>query len=146
MLVFTQYCDTKHFSCLWMSKVTWYIGIFAIFIFKELDSSTFSVLQALSWLHKYCCFSRCQKVCACQVPYGDSQKRLSTPYNIAFPEFQVSEDQAKLNPVADLIMIFFFLIIEPKEVATHVLIPVFPFQSSTASEGVKSMASFGLWN
>lgn len=117
-----------------------------VFIIKELDSSALPVLQAVSWLHRYCCSSRCQEAMYLSGTIWRFPKEAEQ--FIAFLEIQVTEDHAKVNTLADLIMasLFFFKVIKPKEVAAHVLAQIFPFQSSPASEDVKCMASFGLWN
>lgn len=160
MLVLTQYCNAKWCSCLQMLGVIWYIGIFVMFIFKELDSSAPPVLQAESLLCRCCCFSICQEaVCLSgtiwRLPEAAENSQLLNFYCLSRVSGHLApckiENFNWFNNGLHFFyyfLFFFFLTIEPKDVATHVLAPIFPFpfQSSPASEDVKYMASFRLQN
>lgn len=77
-----------------------------VFIIKELDSSALPVLQAVSWLHRYCCSSRCQEAMYLSGTIWRFPEEAEQ--FIAFLEIQVTEDHAKVNTLADLIMTSLF--------------------------------------
>lgn len=63
-----------------------------MFTFKELDSSAPQFFKQSHCFAGVAASAYARKLCACQAPYGDSQKQqrtLNFSTFIAFPEFQV---------------------------------------------------------